>query len=190
MAESGSKAEDVITFRRTCPRSNWFIFNSIFFSVILLFLLVKVVANDPTSGLGWLTIVALLCIEFFVLRIWGLLTVVSISQEGITFSAPMDKQIYLWNDIKIVGMYTLSRTRVDHITPNQFEAKPWFLDRKMVWLCKDITIRPTGMTPPDTVYADFEFTPEAWKKMKFHLSQYTVIHDPLEHLNKTKRKQK
>jgi hypothetical protein len=155
-------AGETIELRKTNWKTPAFIYVALVFGVAfpVMYLLVPGMKNIPLAAVIIIAVFTLIN-----LRVWGLLTTVTIGQEGIVFRSPIKTRTFRWNEIQTTGMYIVSRNRKEPIPPQRYHEK-FYLRLKYVWLSKYPHAEPGMFRFNSDVYADFEYNEEAWALME------------------------
>ena len=108
-----------------------------------------------------------LAVMFLYLRVWGLLTTITIGPEGVRFKSPTAEYLYPWREIKAAGMY-VQRNNIQVLQRHEFNRNS-FLELKYVWFTFDVYKQPGYFASPDARYCDFEFRKDAWELFNKYL---------------------
>lgn len=157
---------ETITVRRTNWKTPSFIYVALVFGVAfpIVFVTLPGMKNIPVVFAVIVGIFTLLN-----LRVWGLLTKVTIGPEGMIFQSPLKTYRFGWNEIQSKGMYIVSRNRKQPL-PESAHYEKYYLRLKYVWISKYPHSEPGMFRFTNEFYGDFEFRAEAWELMNRYLS--------------------
>src|ERR1044072_3535248 len=101
-------SHETLTIRRTNPRTPLFIYIT---CVFLVGFPVMYFAAPGMRNLPMFFLVAVGVITALNLRLWGLLTKITIGPEGVLYKSPRKEMLYPWAEIRTAGMYVQSGSR-------------------------------------------------------------------------------
>lgn len=109
----------------------------------------------------------------FQLRIWGLLTTISIGPEGITYKSLVQTIIFPWSSIERIGLYSKVKGGVDFMQHGSMPKKEYPTRVKYAWFSQLPKYVPGVFANPGKNYCDFEYREKAWKLMKLYLDAHS-----------------
>ena len=149
---------ETLTIRRTNPRTLIFIYLLVVFVIAfpLMYLFAPGMRNLP-----WFFFVAIAAAVFFNMRIWGLLTKITIGPDGVRYRSLMNEYLYPWREIKSAGIYTQTKNSKQVLDRKEFN-ETYHLRLKYVWFSIFEGGTPGVFVLPGKNYCDFEFDEKAW----------------------------
>lgn len=156
---------ETLTIRRTNPKTIAFIYLAIVFGVAFP---VMFFVAPGMRHLPWFFLVMVAVVTALNMRLWGLLTTITIGPEGVRFKSLLKERLYPWREIKAAGMYTQTGNRQAVLQRHQFN-ETFYLRLKYVWFSLDEWKQPSVFTFPGERYCDFEFRQDAWELFNKYL---------------------
>lgn len=156
---------ETLTIRRTNPRTPGFIYMLVVFGIGFpaMYFVTPAMRSFP-----WFFFVAMLLVITLNLRVWGLLTTITIGPEGVRFKSPLKERLYPWAEIKGAGMYVRNGRSFRVLNRNKFD-ETFYVRMKYVWFSLRDWIQPSVFTFPGETYCDFEFNKDAWELFNKYL---------------------
>ncbi len=119
-------------------------------------------------NLPWFFLIMVAAITILNLRVWGLLTLITIGQDGVLYKSPITERLYPWSEIRTAGMYLKYGNRV-HVLDRHLYNEKYFVKLKYVWFSRNPAGAPSVFTFPGEDYCDFEFNKNAWELFNRYL---------------------
>lgn len=107
--------------------------------------------------LGFLVISA-----FFLFSVYGLMTRIIFSPEGITCKTPLKTFYYSWDEFQRIGMFVKEQNGKFEL-PVQRYFERFYLREKFVFLSKEPSFNSSKFAFPRKDYLDFHYNRKAWE---------------------------
>jgi hypothetical protein len=156
---------ETYSFQRISWKSFRFLYGIFFLTVFFLTIGRRTIGSDLlvlSIGLG-----AFLLFQAVV--IYGMLTKITISPEGISYRSPLKSFQYDWNSVQTASMYILSKNSKNELPAHRYEEK-FYVREKFIFLAGTKFFSPGVFQFPNASYVDFHYDRKAWELIGFYTS--------------------